>query len=139
MGVDERGKGSIMGNRGVSPRLDVKKEDRKNLIILLSFGLVLRLYAFSQIYMISNDGAFQYIPVAKLFYQGDYFQALLQPQLPLYPFLIAIFSHITGDFELAGQLISIFFSLLAVLPLYLIGKFLFGPRAGPRYCTSSTP
>jgi 4-amino-4-deoxy-L-arabinose transferase-like glycosyltransferase len=80
--------------------------------------------------MISNDGAFQYIPVAKLFYQGDYFQALLQPQLPLYPFLIAIFSHITGDFELAGQLISIFFSLLAVLPLYLIGKFLFGPRAG---------
>jgi hypothetical protein len=130
MGVDERGKGSIMGNRGVSPRLDVKKEDRKNLIILLSFGLVLRLYAFSQIYMISNDGAFQYIPVAKLFYHGEYLQALLQPQLPLYPFMISLLSHLTGDFELAGQLISIIFSLVAVFPLYLIGKSLFGPKAG---------
>ena len=111
-------------------RLDFVKEDGKNLIILFSFGLVLKLYAFSQIYMISIDGAIQYIPVAKLFYQDDYFQALLQPQLPLYPFLIAIFSHITGDFELAGQLVSIFFSLLAILPLYFIGKFLFGSRSG---------
>ena len=106
------------------------KEDRNNLIILFSCGLLLRLYAFSQIYLISIDGAFQYIPVAKLFFQGDYVQALTQPQLPLYPFLIGIFSHITGDFELAGQLISIVFSLLAVLPLYLIGKSLFGPGAG---------
>src|SRR4030042_5428578 len=130
MGVDERGEASIMGNKGGSPRLDVKKEDRKNLIILLSFGLMLRFYAFSQIYMIANDGAFQYIPVAKLFYPGEYLQALLQPQLPLYPFLISVLSHITGNFELSGQLISIIFSLLAVFPLYLIGRFLFGPRAG---------
>lgn len=106
------------------------KEDRENLIILLAFGLVLRIYAFSQIYMISLDGAFQYIPVAKLFFQGEYLQALAQPQLPLYPFLISVLSHITGNFELSGQLISIIFSLLAVFPLYLIGKSLFGPRAG---------
>ncbi len=109
-------------------KLDLKKEDRNNLIILLSFGLVLRLYAFSQIYMITLDGALQYIPAAKLFYHGAYLQALLQPQLPLYPFLISILSHLTGDFELAGQLISILFSLLAVFPLYFIAKSLFGPR-----------
>jgi hypothetical protein len=110
--------------------LDLTKEDKGNLIALLAVGLILRLYAFSQIYMISLDSAFQYIPVAKLFFQGEYLQALLQPQLPLYPLLIAIFSHITGDFEVAGQLISITFSLLAVFPLYLIGKLLFGPRTG---------
>ena len=110
--------------------LNLSKEDQRNLIILLIIGLVLRLYAFSQIYMICLDGASQYIPVAKLFYQGEYLQALHQPQLPLYPFLIGMFSHITGNLELASQLISIIFSLLAVCPLYLIGKSLFGPRAG---------
>jgi hypothetical protein len=130
MGLDEKGKELLMGNKAASFRLDVTKEDRKNLIILVSFGLLLRLYAFSQIYMISLDGAFQYIPVAKLFSQGDYLQALLQRQLPLYPFLISALSYITGDLEVSGQLISIIFSLLAVFPLYLIGKSLFGPRAG---------
>jgi hypothetical protein len=109
--------------------LDLSQEDRGNLIILLAFGLLLRLYAFSQIYMITFDGALQYIPVAKLFYQGDYLQALAQPQLPLYPFLISLLSHITGSFELSGQLISIMFSLLAVFPLYFIGKSLLGPRS----------
>jgi hypothetical protein len=109
-------------------RLDLAKDDRVNLITLLTFGLVLRLYAFSQIYLIAKDGAFQYIPVAKLFYEGEYLQALLQPQLPLYPFLISILFHITGDFELAGQMISVIFSLLTIFPLYFMGRSLFGPR-----------
>ena len=102
--------------------------NKRHLIFLFAIGLGLKLYAFSQIYMISLDGAFQYIPVAKLFYQGEYLKALIQPQLPLYPFLIGMSSHITGSFELSGQLISMFFSLLAAFPLYLIGKSLFGPR-----------
>ena len=117
------------------PRLDVQQEDRKNLIILLSFGLILRLYAFSQIYMITLDGALQYIPVARLFYEGEYLQALSQPQLPLYPFLISLLSHITGSLEVSGQLISIVFSLFAVFPLYLIGKSLFGTR--PAFWTAA--
>jgi hypothetical protein len=110
--------------------LDLSKEDQRNLIILLAVGLILRLYAFSQIYMISIDSVTQYIPMAELFSHGEYLQALLQPQLPLYPLLISVLSYITGDIEVAGQLISIIFSLLAVFPLYLIGKSLFGPRAG---------
>jgi len=124
-----------MGNMGMSASFGFKQENRKNLIILLSFGLLLRLYAFSQIYMITLDGAFQYIPVAKLFYQGEYLQALSQPQLPLYPFLISLLSHVTGNFELSGQLISIFFSLLAIFPIYLIGKSLFGPK--PAFWTTA--
>lgn len=119
----------------MSLRFNFKKEDRNSLIILLSFGLILRLYAFSQIYMISIDGALQYIPVAKLFYEGEYLQALFQPQLPLYPFLISVLSPLTGSFELSGQLISIFFSLLAIFPMYLIGKSLFGPR--PAFWTTT--
>jgi len=114
----------------VFKKLNLTQEDQRNLIALLAIGLILRLYAFSQIYMISIDGALQYIPVARLFFQGEYIQALLQRQLPLYPFLISVFSYITGDLEVSGQLISIIFSLLAVFPLYLIGKSLFGPKAG---------
>lgn len=135
MEVGERAKRSIMGNKRMSSWFDFTQEDKKNIVILLSFGLVLRLYAFSQIYMISVDGAFQYIPMAKLFYQGEYLQALSQPQLPLYPFLISLLSHVTGNFELSGQLISIFFSLLAIFPIYLLGKSLFGPK--PAFWTTA--
>jgi hypothetical protein len=118
-----------MGDKIVKPRFDLGKEDKRNLILLLVIGVVLRIYAFSQIYMISLDGVFPYIPMAKLFYHGEYLQALRQPELPLYPFLISMLTHITGNFELSGQLLSIIFSLAALFPLYFVGRSLFGPRA----------
>ncbi|MCJ7547008.1 MAG: glycosyltransferase family 39 protein [Deltaproteobacteria bacterium] len=129
MAVDEKGKGPIRGKKKVPSRFALGREDKRNLIILLAIGIALRLYAFCGFFMIAIDGAFQYIPVAKLFYDGEYLQALLQPQLPLYPFLISIVTYITGNFELSGQLLSIIFSLLALFPLYLIGRSLFGPKA----------
>jgi hypothetical protein len=129
MAVAEKGKGPIRGKKKVPSRFDLEREDKRNLLILLAIGIALRLYAFCGLFMISIDGAFQYIPVAKLFYDGEYLQALQQPQLPLYPFLISILTHITGNFELAGQLIAIIFSLMAIFPIYLIGKSLFGPKA----------
>ncbi|MFX0202023.1 MAG: glycosyltransferase family 39 protein [Candidatus Hodarchaeota archaeon] len=105
---------------------DISKEDKQNLIILFIVGLVLKLFAFSQIYLISNDGAFQYLPVARLFYEGKYLQALSQPQLPVYPFFISLLTHVTGNPELSGQLISIVFSLLTIIPLYFLASSLFG-------------
>lgn len=58
MGVDEKRKELIMGKEVMSPRFAFEKEEKRNLILLLAIGLVLRLYAFFQIYMIANDGAF---------------------------------------------------------------------------------
>jgi hypothetical protein len=127
--MDEKRKALIMGNKFMSSRFGFEKEDKRNLIILFAIGVASRLYAFCGFFVISIDGAFQYIPVAKFFYHGEYLQALLQPQLPLYPFLISILTHVTGNFELAGQVISIIFSLAALFPLYLIGRSLFGPKA----------
>jgi hypothetical protein len=129
MAVDETGGPPIVGSKKVPSRFGFEKEDKRNLIILFAIGVALRLYAFSQIYVIAIDGALQYIPVAKFFYNGDYLQALQQPQLPLYPFLISIVTYITGNFELSGQLLSIIFSLLALFPMYLIGRSLLGPKA----------
>ena len=129
MEMNEKRKASIMGNKFMSSRFGFEREDKRNLILLLAIGLALKLYAFCGFFVIAIDGAFQYIPVAKLFYHGEYLQALQQPQLPLYPFLISILTHVTGNFELSGQLLSIIFSLAALFPLYLIGRSLFGPRA----------
>jgi 4-amino-4-deoxy-L-arabinose transferase-like glycosyltransferase len=126
--MDKKGKKLRIKNKVMFPATSFAREDARNLFFLLVVGLILRLYGFFQIYMIAIDGVVQYIPVAKLFYYGEYFQALGQPQLPLYPFLISILTHITGNLELSGQLISIIFSLLAVFPIYLIAKLLFGPK-----------
>jgi len=116
----------VMGNEGF--QFHLTKEDKRNVLILLIVAITLRLYAFSQIYLISTDGAFQYIPTAMLFYEGKYLQALTQPQLPLYPFLISLLNRIIGNPELAGQIISIFFSILALIPLYFLGKYLFSSK-----------
>ncbi|NIM58212.1 MAG: hypothetical protein GTO16_04625 [Candidatus Aminicenantes bacterium] len=84
----------------------ISRSDWQYISVLLGIGFLTRMIFFSQIYLISIDGAFQYIPVAKLFAWGEYKEALSQLQLPLYPYLVAVFSKITGNFELSGQIIS---------------------------------
>jgi len=105
------------------------RKDVRNVLILLTIGTALRIYALSQTHLIAFDGAFQYLPAAKLFFEGNYLEAFSQPQLPLYPFLISLVTHVTGDLELAGQLLSLVFSVAAVIPLYLLGRLLFTSRA----------
>jgi hypothetical protein len=107
----------------------ISKSDWQYITILLGIGFLTRLVFFSQIYLISIDGAFQYIPVAKLFAWGEYWEALHQPQMPLFPYLTSIFTKMTGNFEISGQLISIISSILAVIPLFLLGKLIFGETA----------
>jgi len=108
----------------------ISGSDWQYISILLGIGFLTRMIFFSQIYLISVDGAFQYIPVAKLFAWGEYREALNQVQLPLYPLLVAVFSRITGNFEVSGQIISFLASTLAVIPLFLLGKYIFGETAG---------
>ena len=105
------------------------RSDWQYISVLLGIGFLTRMIFFSQTYLISIDGAFQYIPVAKLFTCGEYWEALHRPQLPLYPYLVAIFSKITGNLEVSGQIISIITSVLAVIPLFLLGKYIFGKAA----------
>ncbi|MBW2122183.1 MAG: hypothetical protein JRH07_10105, partial [Deltaproteobacteria bacterium] len=95
----------------------ISRRDWGYICVLLGIGFLTRVLFFSQIYLISIDGAFQYIPVAKLFAWGQYREALGQLQLPLFPYLIALVSKVAGNFELSGQMISLFASVLAVIPL----------------------
>jgi len=72
--------------------------------------------------IIANDGAFQYIPVAELFLQGHFREALLTPQLPLFPLAIAGVSALTGlDLELSGRLVAAMAFIIAALGIYRLG------------------
>jgi len=79
--------------------------------------------------IIANDGAFQYIPVAELFLQGRFRDALLTPQLPLFPLAIAGMSFITGlDPELSGRLVAALAFIVAALGIYRLGMLTAGQR-----------
>lgn len=97
------------------------------LIILVSVCALLPSWLHYDI--ISNDGAFQYIPVAELFLLGRFREALLTPQLPLFPLLIAGASALTGlDPELSGRMIAAVAFVIAALGLYRVSMLLFQQR-----------
>lgn len=107
----------------------IYRSDWQYIFVLLGIGFLTRMIIFSQTYLISIDGAFQYIPVGKLFAWGEYWEAFHQPQMPLFPYLISILTKMIGNFEVSGQIISIITSTLAVIPLFLLGKYIFGKTA----------
>ncbi|MCX8118781.1 MAG: glycosyltransferase family 39 protein [Desulfobacterota bacterium] len=105
------------------------KNDRGYLILLLLISFPLSLYLFFRTYVISLDGAFQYIPLAKAFGTGTFREALRTTgQQPLYPFLMALASSLIPDMEIAGRLVASLMGLLLVFPLYFLGKQLFNQR-----------
>lgn len=81
--------------------------------------------------VISKDGAFQYIPMAKAFLGGSFRDTLLNsPQLPLFPLIMAAVTKATGlDLELSGRAISYFGYVLACMGMYQLSSLLFRNRA----------
>jgi hypothetical protein len=104
------------------------KNEKVDLALLLLVSLLLSIYLFSRTYVISLDGAFQYIPLAKDFASGFFQKALNHNQQPLYSFIIALLSRWVPDFELAGKLVSSFFGILIIFPVYFLGKRIFDER-----------
>jgi 4-amino-4-deoxy-L-arabinose transferase-like glycosyltransferase len=103
--------------------------EKVDLAILLLISLLLSVYLFFKTYVISMDGAFQYIPMAKIFVLGLLKDAIgYSGQQPLYPFLIAFVSRWVCDFEVAGKLVSSFFGVLIILPVYFLGKRMFDEK-----------
>ena len=105
------------------------KNEKLDLAILLLISLLLSIYLFFRTYVISSDGASQYIPMAKVFASGLYKEAIgFSGQQPLYSFLIALISPLVSDFEVAGKLISSFFGILVIFPVYFLGKRVFDQK-----------
>lgn len=104
------------------------KNEKLELSILFLISLLLSIYLFFQTYVISLDGAFQYIPIARDFASGLFRKALSHNQQPVYSLIIALVSRWVSDFELAGKLVSSFFGILVIIPIYFLGKRIFGER-----------
>jgi len=105
------------------------QNERLNLGILVVVSLLLSIYLFFKTYVISMDGAFQYIPMAKVFVSGLLKDAIgYSGQQPLYSFLIALVSGLIFDFEVAGKLVSSIFGMLIIFPVYFLGKRIFDQK-----------
>ena len=105
------------------------KNEKIDLAIILLVSLILSIYLFFRTYVISMDGAFQYIPMAKEF-ASDLFRKGLRGygQQPLYPFLIAMVYHWVTDLEVAGKLVSTLFGILMIFPIYFLGRRIFDQK-----------
>ncbi len=98
----------------------------KYLLALLVFAFLLRLPLFFYPEVIRYDGA-EYIRHARLIFSGDWTGGKASP---LYPALIA-FAHVAvPDWERAGILISLLFGALLILPVFYLGREMFGERVG---------
>lgn len=104
------------------------KNEKIDLAILFLLSIILSLYLFFQTYVISLDGAFQYIPIAKDFASGLFGKALNHTQQPLYSILTAFISQWISDFESAGKWVSTLFGILMIFPVYFLGKRIFDDR-----------
>jgi len=89
----------------------------------------LRVYVALQPQAIHVDGAFQYVPAAKTYYEQGLREGLRRKQMPLYPVTTALVARLTGGrVELAARLVSLLAGTAAVVPLWLLGRTLFGRR-----------
>ncbi|UCF17833.1 MAG: glycosyltransferase family 39 protein, partial [Phycisphaerales bacterium] len=111
-----------------------RKRDAINLFILIIVACVLGIYLIASTVLISKDGVF-YIEQARLFSSDP--ADVMRGNAPGYPFLILAAHSFVGLFgdnsSLFGwiytaQGVTLLFRLLALVPLYLIGKQLVGSR-----------
>lgn len=74
--------------------------------------------------IIAPDGVF-YIKIAKDIASGNLQGISEYGFFNLYPFLIALFQTIFGDWEFSGKMVSIIFGSLTIIPIYLLVGGLF--------------
>lgn len=112
------GKETLLGN------------EKRDLIFLLCLALGIRLLVYKLTYLISLDGTGFYLPAAQYFASGLWMEGLETGYHPMYPLLVALFSKALGNFQLSGQMVSILFGGLSVIPVYYLAKGMFHRGAG---------
>jgi hypothetical protein len=115
---------------GVDRRVLLFFKTREQWTVCILFGLAfaVRLYMVFHTYLITNDGIL-YVRLAKLISKGEFGAAFSISFFNLYPFVIALFQKIFNEWELSGQLVSMVFGSLTLIPLYFLTKSLFSRTA----------
>lgn len=106
---------------------------KKIFYLLLGITFILRLYAVLMAQGIANDSA-AYGFMARDFMKWDFIKGLSSPLHPLYPFLISLISPDTGQVEIVGRIISLFFGTLTLLPVYYLSKEIVGQKGAIFSC-----
>lgn len=108
--------------------LSEKKKDLLTLIILLILAIYLR--PLPEISVMGRDET-SYAFLAKHFLDGTFLNDYIFFAFhPFYSLVVAIVAKFGIDIELAGRIVSYLFSILAVIPVYFIGKALFNQTVG---------
>ena len=111
-----------------------RKDDAVNLLILLFIASLLGVYLIATTVLIAQDGVY-YIERAQEFSSDP--SSVKMPHCPGYPFLIFITHKFVSLFSnspsaltwvYSAQSITLLCRLLAIIPLYFIGKLLVGSR-----------
>jgi 4-amino-4-deoxy-L-arabinose transferase-like glycosyltransferase len=99
---------------------------RPMLFVPLAIALLLRIPLLIWPEVIYNDSTI-YVSAAKKILEGKLAEITIAP---LYPMLIAASHFIACDFVLAGTLVSIIFGIFLVIPVFCLGKEMYGARIG---------
>jgi 4-amino-4-deoxy-L-arabinose transferase-like glycosyltransferase len=104
--------------------------ERRDLILVLGLALGVRILIYKLTYVIANDGAGIYAPMADRFASGLWREGLAFGYHPMYPLLVAFFSKVLGDLTFSGQMVSVLFGTLTVIPIFYLARGVGNGRAG---------
>jgi 4-amino-4-deoxy-L-arabinose transferase-like glycosyltransferase len=116
------------GRSAILDRLESRIFEAAALVILVIAGFMLRYLDIPVYQVIAADGP-SYISIAKEILTSHTAHGSIHYP-PFYPFLIAMASFFTSDFETAGVMVSLIMGSLLPLPVYQLGKSIFGRGAG---------
>jgi 4-amino-4-deoxy-L-arabinose transferase-like glycosyltransferase len=102
----------------------VTSSEKKHLLYLALFSFALRLLVFIATPIIGGD-SYNFIVVARAFSEGRFYEGLKEPIHPFFPWIIYLFSLITGEYEVSGKAVSLLFGTLTALPVYFLARSIF--------------
>jgi len=105
----------------------VTRDSIRALGLVLLAAVAVRGYLFFATPVITKDGA-HYIGQAQRIGEGAWRQAFMFDLEPIFPFSIFLMQQVVPDWEAAGKLASLTWGVLAVVPLFLIARRIFGVR-----------
>ena len=103
--------------------------EKRHLLFLVLFALLLRLYVFVATPVIGTDG-YNWFDSARCFAEGDFKAGFRHPVHPCYPILFAVFTKLLGDYEVAGKAVALVMGVLSMFPLYFFARGVSGHYAG---------
>lgn len=100
---------------------DYKGGGRRQVLLIMILGFVVRLFAYHYTLIINPDGAL-YINQARALYYGEWGNVVScsMGYLSIYPLLIAGVYAILHDWVIAAKSISLLFGSMTLVPLYLL-------------------